>query len=189
MAVPMAVASLVGTLVGGGVSAYGAYAGGQRQQQMFDYQSRVAQINASIAGQQANVEQVTGDIRAQQSGLKTAQRMGLTRAGIAAGGLDTGSGSAKAVLGSEAEVGQFEQSSILNDATRRALAYSTSQFGDTAQAGADIAAGQGAVQAADINVGTSILGAATSVSDKWTKFGEVGLTPPTAPQQTSTIFG
>lgn len=173
----MAVASLVGTAIGGGIQAYGAYQGGKAQQSMFNYQSRVAQINAQNAQTQANVEQQTGDIRAQQSGLRTAQRVGLTRAGMAAGGLDLGSGSAKSVVGSEEEVGQFEQASIRNDAARRAFGYQTAAFGDISQANVDIAAGQGARQAADINVGTSVLGAATSVADKWTKFGEEGIPP------------
>lgn len=173
----MAVASLVGTAVGGGVSAYGAYQGGQAQQNMFNYQSRVAQINAGIAQNQANTDIIAGDIRAQQSGLRTAQRVGLTRAGMAAGGIDIGSGSAKSVIGSEEEIGQFEQASIRNDAARRAFGSRVAAFGDTAQANVDIAAGQGARQAADINVGTSVLGAATSVADKWTKFGQEGIPP------------
>lgn len=174
----MAVASLVGTAVGGGVSAYGAYQGGQAQRNMFNYQSRVAQINAGIAGNQAQSEFAAGDIRAQQSGLKTGERMGLTRAGIAAGGLDLGSGSARRVLSSEAELGQFEQGTIRNTGFRQAYGYQVGQFGDVAQSNIDVAAGQGAVQAGDISAIGSILGAATSVSDKWTKFGQTGLTPP-----------
>jgi hypothetical protein len=171
----MAGTSLAGTLFGGIAQAFGGYEKGQATQSMYNYQSRVAQINAGVAGEQATAETVAGGIRAEQSGIRTAQRMGETRAGIGAGNLDIGSGSAKQVLSSEAEVGQFEQNTIRNDAARRAYGYRVSAFGDTAQANLDVAAGQGARQAAQFDVGTSILGGATQVSDKWVKFGQEGV--------------
>lgn len=174
----MAVASLVGTAVGGGVSAYGAYSGGQAQKSMFNYQSRVAQINAGIAQNQAQTEFAAGDIQAQQVGFRSGERMGITRAGIGAGNLDLGTGSARRVLSSEAMIGQNEQATVRNNAARRAYGEQVSAFTDTAQSNVDIAAGKGAVQAADFNVASSILGAATSTSDKWTKFGQAGALPP-----------
>lgn len=177
MAAPLALFSLASTVIGAGVSAYGAYAGGQAQQSMFNYQARVAQINAGIAQEQARAETIAGDIRAQQSGIKTAERVGMTRAAMAAGGLDLGTGSPKSVISSEEEIGQFDQASIRNDAARRDYGYNVAAFGDQAQSSLDIAAGEGAVQAADVNVGTSLLGGATQVSDKWVKFGQEGISP------------
>lgn len=168
----MAGASMGGSVLASVVSAIGAYVGGQNTQAMNNYQARVAQINAGVAGEQAAAETVAGNIRAETSGLRTAQRMGETRAGIGAGNLDIGSGSAKQVLSSEAEVGQFEQSTIRNEAARKAYGYQVSGFGDVAQANLDIAAGHGARTEAAFNVATSLLGGATQVSDKWTRYGQ-----------------
>lgn len=174
MAVPVAIASLAATVIGAGVSAYGSYQQGQSQNAMYQYQSRVAQINANIAQNNANYETVAGGIQAQVSGTKTADVVGQTRAGIAAGGLDTGSGSAKDVISSEEEVGQFEQGTIRNDAARKAYGFQVAQFGDVAQSNLDVAAGQGAETAGDIGTYSSILGGASSVSDKWLKYGSAG---------------
>lgn len=173
----MAITSLIGTAAGAGVQALGAHETAAATSSMYNFQTRVAQINANIAQEQGRTEEMAGEVKAEQSGLKTAERAGFIRDAAAAGGLDPGSGSAKQVLGSTYEVGQFEGATIRNDAARRAFGYNVSAFGDTAQASLDTAAGRNAIIAGDFNVGTSILGGATSVSDKWVKFGQEGIPP------------
>lgn len=172
MAAPMAVASLLTTVIGAGVSGYGAYEKGQATSSLMNYQARVAQINAANAQQQAGAEIVAGENRAQISGIQTAQRVGEMRAGIGAANLDAGSGSGSRVLASQQAVGGFEQAQIRNVAARQAFGSQTAAFQDTAQANVDIAAGTGAKQAAGFDVASSILGGATQVSDKWTKYGQ-----------------
>lgn len=164
--------AMVGSLIGSGFSAYGAYQGGEAGQAMSNYRARVAQINAGIATEQAGAEEAAGGIRATISGLRTGERMGLTRAGIGAGNLDLGTGSPRRVLSSEAQIGQFEQATITNEAERRAYVSRARAFSDTAESQLDIQAGQQLRTAGDIGAVTSLIGGATSVSDKWTKYTE-----------------
>lgn len=171
----MAIASLATTVIGGGVAAYGAYSKGSAEQNMYNYRAQVANINAGVAQEQSRAEIMAGGRQAEVSGLKTGQRTGMIRAAVGAGNLDVGSGSAKQVVASETEVGDYEQATIRNNAARKAYGYDVAAFGDITQANLDVAAGQGAKTASEFDVATSILGTASSVSDKWTKFGTEGV--------------
>lgn len=173
----MAIASIGATAAGAGVGAFGSYERGNAEQNMYNFRAQVANINAGIAEKQAISETEAGEVRAEVSGLKTADRAGMERAGVAAGNLDPGSGSAKQVVASTHEIGDFEQQTIRNDAARRAYGQRVSEFGDITQANLDVAAGQGAKTASEFDVATSILGGVSSVGDKWTKFGNEGIAP------------
>lgn len=175
----MAVASLGMTAIGGGVGAYGSYQGGRFTQTMYNYQSNVAAMNAQIQENNANYSTVAGDIKAQVAGVQGAEKVGMTRAGQAAGNLSTGSGSAKQVTSSETEVTQFNEATIRNTAAREAYGYRVSEAGDVAQSRLDVAAGEGARESGDIGAVTSILGAGTSVSTKWAQYGNAGILPNT----------
>lgn len=174
--VSLAVMSLATTAIGGGVSAFSAFSQGQFQKDMYDYQKRVADINAKIAEDQANVEQTAGEVRAQKAGLEGARIRGETTVAETAGGfLDPGSGSGKAVLASETEITQHDQSMARYDAAQRSYALRVQGAQDTMQANLYGAAGEGAEKAADINTFASVLGTAGSVSNKWIQYGPKGL--------------
>lgn len=176
MAVPIAIASLAATVIGAGVSAYGAYAQGEAQKSMYDYQARVAQVNAQIAEQQANTEQMAGEVRAQKAGLAGEFQREEDRAKMAAGGfLDPRSGSGKAVLESETEITQHDEAMTRYDSAQRAYALRVQGAQDTMQGNLDVAAGVGAQRAGTINTYASLLGGATSFGDRYTKYGPSGL--------------
>lgn len=166
---------LAGTAAGAGTTAYGAYQGGRFKQSMYNYQSHVASLNADIEANNARYELAKGEVTAQTQGLKSREQIGETRAKIAAGNLDTGTGSARQVVNSEEELAQHNQAIIRNDAARRAYGYEVQGTADVAQANLDTAAGQGEKTASEFQVASSILGGASSVSDKWINYNKAGV--------------
>ncbi len=103
MAETLAVVSLVGGVLGTGVSAIGAYSAAQSQAAQARYQSVVAQNNAIIAGQKATHAAQAGEAAAYDQGLKGRAAVGAVAAQAAASGVDANSGSA-----ADAAVGQRE---------------------------------------------------------------------------------
>ena len=171
----IAIGSLAATVIGAGVSAYGAMAQGAAQKQMYDYQAQVAAYNAQVAQQQANIEQQAGEVRAQQAALRGEQERESEVTRIAAGGLDLGSGSAKNVLTSETEITQHDEAMTRYDSSQRAYALRVQGVQDTMQGQLDIAAGVGAEQAAAFTAGTSLLGGAQQFGDRAVKFSQAGI--------------
>jgi hypothetical protein len=175
MAAPMALVGLGSAAAGGITSAFGAFAGGQSQAAFYNYQAGVAKTNATIAQQNANYAVYAGEVRAQQSGMKTAAEIGTTKAMQGAGGLDVSSGSNVDVRTSELEVGQENQALIRSNAAKTAFGYEVEESQFTAQAGADLAAGRQAKTAGDIGAIGSLIGGAGSVASKWSDSQRAGV--------------
>lgn len=163
----MAAASSVATLVGGGLSAYGAEAKGSADQAMYNYQSGVAKLNASIARQNADYTRTAGETAAYQSGLKTADVVGRQTVAQAASGIDVNSGSAKAIRDTTTSLGQMDQQLIRTNYAKKAYGYETEAVTKDTEAYADTIAGQQAKKAGDIGAASSILGSVSSVAGKW----------------------
>lgn len=159
------------------VSAAGAAYMGMAQSAAYKYQSGIAEMNAKVDQQNAAYEVGLGEIQAQQSGMKTAQRMGQTKATFGASGLDVHGGSATLVQASEAELGAMDQQTIRGDAMKRAYGYEVKSLNDAAQAQADRMAASNSMIAGGIGAATSILGGVGSFSSKWLQANSMGITP------------
>jgi hypothetical protein len=167
MAAPVAAVGLGAAALGGIVSAFGAYQGGQASAAEATYQAGVAQMNQQIAQQNANYALYAGEEQAQQQGIKTAQQIATTKAEQGAGGLDVSSGSNLAVRQSEYNVGQEDIALIRSDAAKRAYGYQVEGVQYGAQASLDkYAASESKIAGTTAAIG-SILGGASSVSSKW----------------------
>lgn len=159
--------SLGATALGGGVSALGQIMGGRSQAAMFQYQSGIAAMNAQIAKQNADYAIATGEVSAQEAGMKTRAQMGQTVAQQGAGGLAVGSGSNARVVTSELALGQEDQALIRSNAAKQAYGYEVGAAQATAQSQLYGTAASQAKTAGMVGAAGSILSAAGSVSSKW----------------------
>ncbi len=153
--------------LGGVVGAVGAEQKGAADQAMYGYQSSVARMNAQIALQNAAYTQRAGGSAAYQSGLKTAATVGVQKANQGASGVDVNSGSPFGIRQTTTELGQLDQNLIRTNYAKKAYGFEVESATKTAEAGADVIAGQQASKAADIAALGSILGGVSSVSSKW----------------------
>lgn len=159
--------SMAASGAGAGVSAFGKLSEGAANQGMYQYQSGVAALNHKIALQNADYERKVGEVKAQEMGMKTRFQMGETKVAQAAGNIDVSRGSAAAVRDSEHELGLHDQATTRANAARRAYGYDVEAAQDTAQMRMYSEAASQSRRAGEISAISSILGGASSVSDKW----------------------
>lgn len=169
--------SLAG-LAGAGVSALGSLFGGQSQAAMFQYQSAIAQLNANIAGSNAEYASNAGATQAAETGMQTRAQIGSTRAIQGASNIAVGSGSAPAVVSSERQIGDINVANVVNNAARVAYGYTVQQQADTIQSKLDLAGASNSVTAGTIGAVSSLLSGAGSVASKWIQMGQSGMFGP-----------
>lgn len=174
MADPISMIAIGGSIASGVVGAMGASAKGDAQEAMYNYKAGVAQANKIIAGYNADYAIQAGGVRTQQLGLKGAQQEGQIRAIQGASGLDVNKGSAKIVQDDQRKEIVQAQGTSNSDAQRKAYGYKVEGMNFEAESRLDTSAGQYAQEEASYNVASSLLGGATGVADKWSKFSRAG---------------
>src|SRR5580700_7700470 len=117
--VTLAQGSMGATAAGGVVGAIGSLFSGQAQANMYRYQSGVAQVNATLAKQDATYAESAGGVEEVNAGLRGRQQFGATRAGIGAGNVSTTTGSGANVLKSETEITQQNEATIAANTAKR----------------------------------------------------------------------
>lgn len=169
MAAPAAMFAVsAGMDVAKGIFGYqAAKAEGKAGQQMYQYQAAVAQMNQQVAKQNADYARASGEVEAQQRGMKTRSQLGSARAAQGASGLDVNKGTHVKVRESIADVGHHDVEIVRNNAARKAYGYEVEAANATAQGKLYEAAGVNAKRAGDVKAFSSILGAASSVASKW----------------------
>jgi hypothetical protein len=174
MADPVSLAAVsIGTgVAGAAVSAGGGLFQGQAQSNMYKYQAGVAQVNSTLATQDANYARSVGGVEEVNAGLKGRAQFGGTRAGIAAGNVDTTTGSGANVLKSETEITQQNEATIAANSAKRAYGFDVKAAQDTAQVGAYDVSASTSETAGDINAISSVIGGAGSVASKWYQYGQ-----------------
>src|SRR5262249_15152910 len=103
------------------------------------------------------------------------------RAGQASSGLDVNSGSPLEVQSSAKELGELDALTVRNAAAQKAYGFQTQATGFEAQAGLDRSAASSALTGGFISGVGSILGGASSVSDKWLRLNDAGAFGPKSP--------
>lgn len=156
------------TAAGGIIGAIGSRYSGAAQANLFNYQAGVAQANQLLAKQDANYTLASGEVSAQQSGMKTRAQVGETRAGFGAG--NVAGGSANAVERSETEIGAENQALIRSNAAKRAFGFEVEAAKDTAQGTMYQTAARTARTAGDISALSTIIGSAGQVASKWLQY-------------------
>lgn len=163
------------TVLGGLTSAISSIIGGEDQQEMYNYQAGVAKLNANIAKQNATYSSQVGEIQAANAGEQGAQRLGKIKVAQAASGLDVNSGSAVQVRASQTAQISHDVSAIRSNAAKVAYNYEVTGVGYTADAQLDTLKGQNARSAGLIGAGSSLIGAASSVSSEWLRGQQLGM--------------
>lgn len=158
------------TLLGAGsmlTGVAGAAMQGYSQSQALNYQAQVARNNQIVANQNAQIAVQQGTQAEQAQRIKTGEMIGGIEASQGASGVELSSGSPLAVRSSAAETGELDAETIRYNAKIQArnLLYQGAQYG--AQAGLYSAQ-------SDWAIANSILGGASSVSDKWLRYSQLG---------------
>jgi hypothetical protein len=156
MGMTMAVGSIVSSIAGAGVSA-------MAQQQSAQYNSQVARNNQIIANQNASIALQQGQQQEENKRIQTGEMLGAIESGEAASGVNPNEGSALNVRTSAAGTGELDAMSIRynTDLQARNSAYAAQMYGSQAQL--DTAQGEWGAM-------SSILGGASSVSNKWLQY-------------------
>ena len=156
----LGIASMVASVAGAGMSAYSQYQSAQ-------YNAAVARNNQTIMNRNASIALQQGTVNEENQRLKTGNMIGAIQSQQAASGVQTGSGSALDVRSSAAETGELDALTIRYNANLQNwnMKNAANEYG--AQASLDEAQGEWGVAG-------SILGGASSVSDKWLKYNQMG---------------
>src|SRR5215469_2279923 len=173
---PISATMLIATAVGGGIQAYGAYAGGQAQKAYLNYQAGVQQQLAQIARLKANRDIMAGEQEAQKYGIRTAQIRGGTIASAGARNVQVSGGSTRNVLLGQLAAGQEEEATARQTAGERAYGENVEAAAKTASAGAMQVAGAQAATAGEISAAGSIVSTVGNVAGKWYDISKTGAT-------------
>lgn len=171
----LAVASLAGGAGSGILGAFGAGQTTDATAASYNYKAAVASNNAIIAKRNADAATAAGGVAAQNNDLKTKNLVGTQLVTQAANGLDVGSGTNVNVRQSAEELGHLDTLTILNNAAKNSAGFKAQGMNFEAESALDTASATNAKTAGDINVATSLLGGASSVSSKWLSYTQKGV--------------
>jgi hypothetical protein len=144
------------TLIGGVASAAGAIQASQQQQ-------AAAQANAQAQADAARRSLAATEQVKREHEIKEGQIFGAQKAAFAAGNVDVSSGSALDIMNDTLNTGQRTATNLLTNANNGVQSYAANARSYTMQA-------QGAQTSGMLNATTSLLGAANSVGDQWSKW-------------------
>lgn len=165
----------MGTSVLGGIlGASSASSQGAAASSMGMYQAAIALQNQQIAKQNAAYATAEGEQSAAKYGMAARQRAGEIVSAQAASGLDVGSGSNKEVQESQHLVSQMDMAQIRQNAAKAAYDFKVQANSFGQEAMLDTMGANNARAASRTNALASIVGAASSVADKWLKMDQVG---------------
>lgn len=171
----LATASLVSSLAGSGISAMGAASSADANAAAYTYKSQVAANNALIAEANAKAALSAGGSQAQTNDLKTRNVVGTQLVTQAANGLDVGSGTNVNLRQSTLDLGHLDTATIIYNAGRKAAGYKAQASNFTAESQLDKMSAANAETEGEFKVASSLIGGASSVSDKWLSYSRAGV--------------
>jgi len=174
MGAVLPVLSIIGTVVGGVVSAAGAMQGGQAAAAQAKYQAQVAKNNAIMANWAADDAINRGRSQEQIQRLKTAQLISRQRAALASNGVLVDAGSALNLVEDTAMIGEFDALTIRDNAAREAWQNRAQGANFTAEAQLAKMRASSAQQSGFGTAFGTLLTTAGSVGSKWYDFNNEG---------------
>jgi len=177
MADPVTLATIsIGSSAAGGVlNAFGAAQKGAATASLYNYQAGIAQFKERIALQNRDYALTVGEDQLASYGLKSAQLAGKIKAAQGASNIDVGSGSAVDVQKSQKLVSDIDMATIRKNAARRAYGYEVEAATQEAQAGLYTLAASKTEEAIPLEVTSSLISGASSVSSKWLQAQQAGI--------------
>lgn len=171
----LAIASLGASVASGVAGAAGAQQTAKANAASAQYRAAVARNNAQIAQINAKMSVEAGEAKSTEQSFRTAGLLGQQKVAQAASGLDVNVGTPVDVRASTAELGRLDQLTILHNAAKEAWGYENQANNFMAEAGLQDMTARNAKKAGDISAFTSLLGGATSFTDKWMSYSSRGV--------------
>lgn len=171
----LAIGSMAAGAAGSLIQGIGQGYSGAATASAYTYKAGVAQLNKQINLTNANWAIESGDISAEESGLRSGQERGQTLVTQAASGLDVTTGSAKAVRDTQDSVAQFDQDITRWNAAKAGWGYEAKAATDDAETQLDLMAAKGAKTGGTLAEIGTFLGGAGSVASKWYQGTNVGI--------------
>lgn len=171
----LAIASLAAGAAGSVVQAQGARTAADATAGSYSYQAAVARNNAIIAERNAVEATHAGTTAAATNDLKTKNLLSTQVVNQAANGLDVGSGTNVNIQDSARDLGHLDSMTIIHNALKNATGFRAQGANYTAEGLLKDSAAANARTAGDYSVATSLLGGASSVSDKWIGYQNKGV--------------
>lgn len=165
---------------GAGISAFGQYETGQANAAAANYQAQVAQNNARIALENAQLAAAEGAAKESAIGMKTAAGAGTAKAAQGASGIDPNTGSAAGVRQAIGKLGALDIGTQRANTATQVWGYEVAATSDTAQAGLLEQEASQAGEAGDISALGTFLSGASSVGSKYAPL-QPQPQPPTVP--------
>lgn len=175
---------------GAGLEAAGAYGQASSQRSALKYDARIADMNALLAEQRAQVALEQGRFQVNQVRREGAQIKGSQRAQMAASGVDLTYGTPAAVISSTEMLTELDVQQAEINAVREAWGYRTQATGYQNEARSARATAKGINPL--LAAGTSLLGSATSVASSYygmKKAGAFDKVPTRAARRSASFSG
>jgi hypothetical protein len=164
-------------IAGAAISAMGTYSSYESQKASAQYGATVARNNALVADQYAAMEGTKGVAEEETSRLKTSEQVGATKVAGAAAGVDVTSGTPLETQADVRAMGDLDALTIRSNAARNIYGYRVQGVSYQAQAALDESRRKNLGTAEGFGVASSIMGGASSVSDKWRNYQMSGVDP------------
>ena len=171
----LAAAGIVASVAGTGTSMIGAYENAQAQSTAANYQAQVARNNQIIANQNAGIAVQQGQQQEETQRIKTGEIIGNELAAQGASGVNANTGSSVDVRSSTAETGELDALTIRYNSQLQARNYQLQGQMSGEQASLYSAQAGWDTQAGYLGMGSSLLGGASSVSNKWLQYQQWGV--------------
>ena len=163
----LAVAGIAASVVGAGVGAVGAISQANASSASASYNAEVAKNNQTAADQSAQAALQEGAVAQQQKAYQEDVLVGQEKAGLAANGVDVGSGSAVDILSDTKAAGELDQLTILNNAARTSAGFINQGINYGNQANINEAASQASLTGGDLAATSDVIKGAGAVASTW----------------------
>jgi len=147
---------------------------GAAQAGMANYQAQLARNNQQVAEWNAQCALQQGQVDEQNQRFKTAAVLGSQRAALASQGGDVDSGSPLDIQADTARAGEYDAQTIRNNAALKAYGYRVQAANAGGEANLDDYKAASTMSALPFGVGSSLLGGASSVGDRYLSYARQG---------------
>lgn len=174
MAVAIGVATVVAALASTAVSYMGAEQSAQATSNAEAYNAKVQQNNQIIANEAAGAALSQGAIAQQQKAYQEDLLIGQQKVGLAANGIDVGSGSAVDILGDTKAAGEFDQLTIANNTARTVQGFQNEGINYQNQATVDTQMSASTLAGGQLQGDAALFKGAGQVANSWYAYSNYG---------------
>ena len=163
----ISIVGVAAAVVGAGVSAVGAIQQANASSASASYNAEVAANNQKAADASAQQALQEGQVEQQQKAYQEDVLVGQQKAGLAANGIDVGSGSAVDLLSDTKAAGELDQLTLLNNAARTSAGFTNQGINYGNQANINEAASQASLTGGELGATADIIKGSGAVASTW----------------------